>query len=261
MTLESQMVSFCVLHLGGHVFNGGVQTFLEDDSYRSAKGEITAAFEKGDFAGVVRLMDSDFGMHNYSLLNLFRDEQRKIINVVIGEKIEEFWQAYRLMYENNNVLAGFLQEAGIPVPKIFFTTAEFVLNLDMERAFSEEKINEGKILSITKDIKKWKISIDAVKLELIIRRALEGMMDKLYKSPQDMSLLPEVQKMIGLIRSMPFVVNLWQAQNVYYTLSKTTYRELLEKAKSGDENASLRLNEFRQIGQSLFFDVTTVLDV
>jgi hypothetical protein len=44
ITRESGTIGFCVLQLGGHVFNGGL--FLQDDIYQSTKGEITAAFEK-----------------------------------------------------------------------------------------------------------------------------------------------------------------------------------------------------------------------
>ena len=90
ITLESETMGFCVLHLGGHVFNGGVKTFPDDDGYQSTKGEISAAFEKGEFAEVVRTMDVGFGAYSYSLLNLFRDEQRRIVNIVMGEKMEEF---------------------------------------------------------------------------------------------------------------------------------------------------------------------------
>lgn len=102
--------------------------------------------------------------------------------------------------------------------------------------------------------------IDSLELELIMRRRLEGMMDKLHKNPPDTSLLSEVQKMLELIKSMPFNINLWQAQNIYYKLSKTTCKELLVKAKAGNEDASLWLDKFKQIGQSLFFNVGIVLE-
>jgi alpha-amylase/alpha-mannosidase (GH57 family) len=259
ITQESETIGFCVLHLGGHVFNGGVRTFLQDEVYQSMKQEIISSFAKGDFAGVVRTMDVHFGMHGYSLLNLFRDEQRKIVNLVIREKMDEFERAYRIMYENNNVLPVFLQEAGIPVPKIFLTTAEFILNFDMKKIFSEEKIDEEKFRNLMKDIKRWNITIDAVELEFIVRRALEGMMDKLFKNPSDLSMLPEIHEMVELIKSMPFNVNLWQAQNLYYKFAKMTHKELLAKAESGNEEASLWLDNVKQIGQGLFFDVGTVL--
>jgi alpha-amylase/alpha-mannosidase (GH57 family) len=259
ITQESETIGFCVLHLGGHVFNGGVRTFLQDEVYQSMKQEIISSFAKGDFAGVVRTMDVHFGMHGYSLLNLFRDEQRKIVNLVIREKMDEFERAYRIMYENNNVLPVFLQEAGIPVPKIFLTTAEFILNFDMKKIFSEEKIDEEKFRNLMKDIKRWNITIDAVELEFIVRRALEGMMDELFKNPSDLSMLPEIHEMVELIKSMPFNVNLWQAQNLYYKFAKMTHKELLAKAESGNEEASLWLDNVKQIGQGLFFDVGTVL--
>ncbi len=260
ITLESEAISFCVLHLGGHVFNGGVQTFLQDNVYQSMKQEIISAFENGDLAGVVRTMDAHFGTHNYSLLNLFRDEQRKIINLVISEKMEEFWHAYRSMYENNNVLAVFLQEAGLPVPKIFLTTAEFILNFDIKEIFAEEKIDDEKVRNIMKEMKRWNVMTDSVELEFIMRRTLEEMMNKLWRNPPDIPLISEVQKMLDLIRTMPFSINLWQAQNIFYAITKTTYKELLEKAKSEMRMQSLWLEKFRQVGQSLFFNVGTVIE-
>ncbi len=103
------------------------------------KKEIITAFEKGAFADIVRLIDRQAGVQTYSLLHLFRDEQRKILNHVISETLEGFEHAYRLMYENNRVLMLFLQEAGMPVPKTFLTAAEFILNVDIKRALEAER--------------------------------------------------------------------------------------------------------------------------
>ena len=164
------------------------------------------------------------------------------------------------MYENNNVLAVFLQEAGIPVPKIFLTTAEFILNFDMREALLGEKINEEKILSLLKEIKKWNIPVDAIELEFVARRALEGMMFRLYEAPTDFSLLSEVRKMVELIRTLPFAINLWQAQNVYYKMSKIIYTKLLSRAKSGDSDALQHAEQFKQVGQGLFFNTDAILE-
>jgi alpha-amylase/alpha-mannosidase (GH57 family) len=258
ITLESDAISFCVLHLGGHVFNGGVQIFRQDDAYQSMKQAMISAFEKGDFAEAVRTMDAHFGMHNYSLLNLFRDEQRKIINLVISEKMEEFGHAYRALYENNSVLAMFLREAGIPLPKIFLTTAEFILNFEMKKTFAEEKLDSERVGNIMKEMKRLDVMPDSVELEFIIRRALEEKMNTLYENPADISLISEVRNLLELIKSMPFSINLWHAQNIFYRLSKTTYKELMVKAKS-DKDASLWLDTIKQIAQSLSFNVAPVL--
>lgn len=255
---ETERLSFCVLHLGNHDFSGGVGTFLRDDAYQSMKDEIMTSFEKGSFADVVRLMDKHFGMHNYSLQHLFKDEQRKVVTQVIRSTIDEFEEAYRGMYENNRILMGFLRDTSMPIPRIFHTAAEFTLNQDLKKACEEEK-GLRRIQSILHDMKKWDIHADALEHEFVIRRRIETLMDEFQKKPSDFSLLQRIEKKLHLFFALPFEINLWQVQNVYYDMAKTTYKAFLLKAKSGDADTVRWIEMFRQIGHTLFFNVTAVL--
>jgi alpha-amylase/alpha-mannosidase (GH57 family) len=119
ITREAQVAGFSVLHLGGHAFDCWVDVPSENETYQAMKQEVVGAFEKGEFADTVRLMDRREGLRQYSLLQLFRDGQRKILNRVIQGTLEGFEHAYRLMYENSRVLMLFLREASMPVPKTF----------------------------------------------------------------------------------------------------------------------------------------------
>ena len=132
--MDSETVSFSTLHLGGHVFNGGLKTYPGDDAYQVMKQEMITSFERGEIAEIVRLMDEHFGMNNYSLVHLFRDEQRKILDLVITKTIEEFDHAYRLLYDHNRTLMVFLQDAGMPIPKALLTAAEFTLIIDLKKS-------------------------------------------------------------------------------------------------------------------------------
>jgi len=42
-------------------------------------------------------------------------------------------------------------------------------------------------------------------------------------------------------------------------MGKTTYKEFLVKAKSGDENVARWVEVFRKIGQDLFFNIAAVM--
>lgn len=258
ITCKSEHISFSVLHFGDHSINGGVRNFLGDDAYQSMKHEIITAFESGDFADIIRLMDTHFGMHIYSLIDLFRDEQRKILGILIGKTLEEFESSYRQIYDNNRILMGFLQEAGIPIPKAFYTVAAFTLGLDLKKSF-EGEIDTLKIQYIVDEIKKWKISIDFTDIEFTARHGIERLMDALYKNPSDVLLLHEVRKAIDALNSMPFEINLWYVQNIYYKLAKTVYKEYRVKAKFGDTDAAAWTDEFKNIGQGLFFNIGAVL--
>jgi hypothetical protein len=258
ITGESEHMIFSGLHLGTHDFNGGVSMSTEDIEYQRMKSEMIAMFEKGAVADIVRMMDKHFGMHNYSLLDLFKDEQRKILNQVIGSTIQGFEEMYRHMYENNRVLMGFLQETGIPIPRAFYTAADFILNADLKRAF-DERIDAEKIRNIINDMKRWRITVESLELEFKVRHKAEEIIGRFARNPSDISLLEETQEIIKLLRSLPLEINFWHMQNIYYEIAKTAYKEFLLKTRAGDENAIRWVEVFKQIGHDLFFNTAAVL--
>lgn len=253
ITGKSERMIFSGLHLGNHDFNGGVSNFPGNEAYQSMKGEMIAVFEKGALTEIVRMMDKHFGMHNYSLRDLFKDEQRKILNQVISSTIQEFEDTYRRMYENNRILMGFLQETGIPIPRAFYTAADFILNVDLKKAFGEE-IDAEKIRTIINDMKRWRVTVESLELEYKVRHKAEEITNKFNSNLSDISLLLETQKVIELLRSLPIEINLWHLQNICFKIAKTNYKEFLSKEKSGDKDAARWVEVFKQIGHNLFFN-------
>lgn len=256
---EAECLSYCVLHLGDHALNGGVRTFLDDDSYSSMKNEISAAFERGAFADIVKLMEAHFGMHNYSLADLFRDEQRRILTLLVSATLDDFAAAHRNIYENSRIFMGFLKERGIPVPKAFLTAASVVLNLELEKVFSERQLDVDRIQSILNDMKKWDVTVDPDSTELAVRRALETLMTRLRDNPSEFEFLSEVEKVLEAIKLLPVTINYWQIQNIYYRMAKTTFGEFLRRAKKGEKEAQVWAEAFRYLGMLLFFNVSSVL--
>jgi alpha-amylase/alpha-mannosidase (GH57 family) len=261
ITRETEKISFCVLHFNGHAFNGGVRTFLGPEAYQSMKNEIITTFKRGDFIlnDILRLMDNYFGMHNYSLLDLFRDQQRAILNVLISRTLEEFVDSYRQIYENNKTLMGFLKEMGMPVKKAFLAAAEFTLNADIKEALLEENIDVDRIQNLIIEMKNWEVSIDSVDIEFMIRGKLEMLIETLYKNPSDFALILYIQRILELLKSLPIEVNYWQTQNIYYKIANTSYRDFLLKSQQGDENAKRWVATFKYIGEMLFFNISSVL--
>lgn len=220
---------------------------------------LLAKFEKGAFADIIRLMDKHFGMHNYSLKDLFKDEQRKILNQVVDSAMKESEEIYRRMSKNNRILMGFLQEIGMPLPKGFRIATEFTLNYDIKNAFLEEKLDTERIQNLINEIKRWDVLLDSTDIEFTIRKKLEKIMEGLNKNTSDFSLITEIHRIMELLQLLPIEINFWHMQNIYYTMGKTTYKEFLVKAKSGDENVARWVEVFKKIGQDLFFNIAAVL--
>ncbi len=258
ITRQKEFISFAVLHLGNHDFNGGVRTFLGEEPYTAMKNEMASAFEKGTFVDVIRLMDKHFGVHNYSLKDLFKDEQRKILRIVGSSATKEFETSYRQMYENNRIMMGFQQDAGVPVPRVFCMAAEFSLN-----HYLKTEIDNGsdveKIRQIINALVKWKAAVDEVNVEFTLRHKIEAAITEFEGNPSNLHLLRMLVNKLKVSALLPFETNLWQAQNIYYRMSKTTYTDFQAKAASGDADAAHWIELFRQLGQCLLFNVEAVL--
>jgi alpha-amylase/alpha-mannosidase (GH57 family) len=258
ITEEQETVSFCVLHFGGHALNGGVRTYLGDAAYGEMKREIGDAFERGAFADIIRMMDRHFGMHNYSLLHLFKDEQRRIVSLLIGKTMEEFANTYRTLYAQNRYLMGFLQEMEMPIPKAFLAAAELSLNSDLQAALEEEDPSRETLGDILDNIAKWRVPISSVDLEFVMRRRIEQMLENLGHDPFDLAVLSKTRDVIHLVGSLPISLNLWLVQNIYFTMAQSVQRGLLPAERLKAEDVERWTALFNEVGDLLFFNVAAV---
>lgn len=259
VTLESGTFEFAVLHLGGHIFNAGVREFRDDSIYDSMKGEMLSTFQKGNIADLIRTMDRQFRAETYSLVNLFRDEQRRILTIAISKTLEDFEHEYRSLYEKHKALMTFLKQNAMPVPKVFTTAAGFALLSEAKNEFLREVLDEAGIRRIVSDAKIWDIPLDSAELEFMIRLKGEALIRKLSNSPDDFSLLTAFVDLLQLLRSLPIEINYWEMQNHYFKAAKTIYHDFIGNADGGSESALLWVDAFKRIGELLSFNIDEVL--
>ena len=258
ITRKTDRIIFCNLYFGGHTLNCGVCSYLGEEAYLTMKQEVESAFNEGDFAAVIRLIDTHFGMHNFSLKDLFRDEQRHILHLIIAGTLQEFEDKFITLYENSKSLMGFVRETGMPVPHYFMTTAGTALNLKLKKMFTSETADVGRLKEDVNEIGSWNVGLDTVALEFIIRRRIEGSMAALLEEPENDQRLTELLLLVEAAALLPLEVNLWQTQNMYWTMLQSRASDL----RSNDEEASERRSwseSVRNLGQLLFFNVPAVL--
>lgn len=259
ITSESDKLTYCVLYFGDHAFNGGVRTFRGDEAFGAMRDEVVELFRAGDFAEVVRLMDRHFGTNNYSLRDLFWDEQRKILAQVTQAAVDEHQQAYVRMYNDIRGLMGFLADSGAPLPKPFLAAAELALDYELRKAFLEESVSSERVQTLAEDVRRWNVQLSSVDLEFLVRHRLEDAMKRFAAEPKSVGQIEEVRKIVDLLRSLPVDITFWQIQNDYYQIALRSYRDFLGRARSGDETAAAWIDAYRALGQSLWFNINAVL--
>ena len=118
ITWESDQITFGVLHLADHSVIGGVRRFQGGARTIDALDqEVEKAVASGDLAELVRLVEKNFGSGMYTLRLLFRDEQRKILGLILEEATDEARALYRNFHDEHAHLIRFVTDLGVPLPQ------------------------------------------------------------------------------------------------------------------------------------------------
>jgi alpha-amylase/alpha-mannosidase (GH57 family) len=254
VTTESVHLAFGVFHWGDHNLSGSVRECAEDEPHEAAIREISETFGMADFHGTLRLLEKHIGPSTYSLSTLFRDEQRKILGIILQATLADVESVYRQVYENNAPLLRFLKALYVPLPAAFDTAAEYVLNASLRKAFEDREINLDSIMSLLEVANIEGVTLDAATLEMAIRRRLEGMAEEFGEKPEDYSLLQALDTMTSLLKDLPFEVNLRKIQNLFYAMLQTAYPEFQRKAEK-EEEAREWVRLFTSLGEKLYVRV------
>jgi alpha-amylase/alpha-mannosidase (GH57 family) len=259
ITEETACLTFCVVKLGSHDFKGGVSASCDTEAYGIMKEEITSAFNQGLYMELVLLMDKHFGHHSYSLNNLFRDEQRRILNVIFDKTMEESLASYQTLFERSRPLMEFVKENNMPTPQLFSIAAQPALTASLKTALTQEEIDVEAVQRVISQIKKFQVPVDTADTEYFLRRHAESLTRIWREEPSDLKLMAKIQKYMDLLNEIPLSIVLWQVQNDYYMVAKTVYPDVMQKSVKGKEGAVVWIEAFRKLGETFRFNLGAVL--
>ena len=183
ITWESDQITFGMLHLADHSVIGGVRRFQGGESYLTLDQDFEKAVDSGDLAELVRLVEKNFGSGMYTLRLLFRDEQRKILGLILEEATNEARELYRNFHDEHAHLIRFVTDLGVPLPRRFRLAVDFTLNSDLLDAFSTDEIDLNRSRAILDEIKLTGVTPDAVTLEFSLRQTVERLFTKFIANP------------------------------------------------------------------------------
>jgi hypothetical protein len=250
ITTEEASLRFAVLHTGDHDAQAGV-AYLQDQTqdFKTLLDEFSANFQIGNFPDLLRLLRERFGGPIHSLNSLFSEQRRAIVQNILETTLEESEASYRRIYEKHAPLMRFVAELGTPQPPVFHHTAEFVINQQLRHAMQASEPDLLQVAMMLEAAKRDQVTLDASALGFEMRLALERLMKRLEAQPDDLLMLQKTVAAVELARLLPFHVDVWKAQNIYYELMQK--HTLPADEPSGDEKTARRRELLGKLGALL----------
>jgi alpha-amylase/alpha-mannosidase (GH57 family) len=256
LTGETEAVAFGVLHLGDHNLSGGAIRFPGEAEYAELVAGIEEPFRRADLTETLRAVDRRFGSGVYTLRLLFRDEQQRVLGLILQSVLGATDAVHRELYEEHAPLMRFLSSHGIAQPRGFRLTAELALNTRLRRALEEEAPDPSRLSSVLEEARDVGISLHEDGLALAVDLALERLAGGLRANPAALERLEELEAVVDLARQLPFEVDFWKAQNAYYGLWKSFLPGRTRESDAGFEDARRWLERFRSLGGKLAMNLT-----
>jgi alpha-amylase/alpha-mannosidase (GH57 family) len=255
ITSEYSELEYGVVHLGDHNIGGGVREYTGSYSEQQTVKQMIDSFEKADLPAVFRLMDEYFGQSVFSLKSLFRDEQRRVLDIILKSTNADLEELNRQAFDRTAPLMRFLMDLGLALPPYFKNIATTVLNSQLRSAFQEEQPKANSILRLLETAEFWHVDLDKEGLEYALRSTLEKLAIEAHRLPENLSSLKRLASAVQLASKLPFAIHFYRIQNNYYDLLRNRYPDFKTAADKGDATAKSWVEEFKSLGTHLFIKV------
>jgi len=258
LTEETEEVCFAALHFGDHNVTAAVERSTPQDltAFDDLKQKCSAAVTQANLPEVVRLIDSFFGGSPYSLASLFKDDQRRILRFILNSTLSEVEDSLVKIYEEHASLLHFLNASGLPKPPALTMAAGFAINAGLRRALEEEPIDLPRVRSLISLAKSDGVVLESHALRYLTDQHMKRAMVRLQSKPLEPESLEHALTLARTLRELPFELNLWQAQNIWYDTLIKANRFLLGVEASAAERWR---ENFLELGRQLSIAVAQLV--
>ncbi|MEO8032892.1 MAG: DUF3536 domain-containing protein [Acidobacteriota bacterium] len=251
ITGEEASFEFSILHLGETELTGGVRPAGDDLTYHSMKRQLADVLQPGGIPAVIRILDQEFAAMPLSIRSLFRDEQRRILNILCTATLKEAESAFRQLHERYDPLMRFHARLGIPLPKVLQTAAEFDLNVQLRRLLDDEDhLPVAEIESRLREARDERVTLDETTM-MALKAGVEQAADRFRRSPEDVEKLDAYEAIVSVVAAAQLNVNMRKPQDDFYRMKKSIRPDMARKAKAGSEDATRWLELFASLGTNL----------
>ncbi len=185
---------------------------------------------------------------SYSLTSLFADEQHRILRTILNQTVGEMEDSLRKIYEDHASLLHFLTESGMNPPPALALAASFAINASLRRAIEVEPFDPELVTDLLARAATDHVTLDAPILAFAAGQRMKRAMIKLEAAAAEasssaaLSTLHEALFVADTIRTMPFEVVIWQAQNIW--------NDLLRRIDDGYLSREWK-SDFKKLGRSM----------
>lgn len=218
ITLQKSNLMFALMQYSGGDFHCAIKEYSED--YSKLKTNLIKSFLINPITEIIRSLDEHFGKEYFTLKDIFIEERRKILQILLKSKLEKFSQIYQNMYDEGKGSIYHLQGLGLKIPDEFKLSAGYALS----RKFNDIVIHSGgfieedliqQAIDVNYEAKKIDIQLDKTPSNKIFGRKIQQNINRLVHS-FEIQQAEAILDIFHTVEKLELQIDISEAQNIYF---------------------------------------------
>ncbi len=243
-TFDQETFGSAAIWLGDHNVTCGAKANMQKHTFTSMRDQVFDSFERGQINEIIVILSKYFGQHNYTLKDMFKDDQRNILNYIVADRMKKAKELYEIVYHENSAMLRFMKEARVPSPKPLLSAAEMVLNMEIKQLLSAETTDLDRLQSLINESKHLSVNLDANLIAYEASEKIANEFTKLSLAPENTVSIDSMIELIKVVNQLPITLNLWQSQNTAFNIAQNRYKTMRERT---DEASKTWVAAFTQL--------------
>ena len=260
VTLQKSNLVFALMQYAGGDFHCAIKEFSTNDEYQELKNTLTKTYMLSPMTEIIRALDEKFGKEYFTLKDIFIEERKKILQILLKDKLAKFADTYKDMYDEGKGSIYHMQNLGLEIPNEFKISAGYALSkrfndlLENSDGFVEDNVIQ-KISDINYEAKKIDIKIDKTKSNKTFSKRIITNLNRLTKSFETQQA-DAILELFDIISKLELDIDIAEAQNIYYNKIYHRIGDILENNLDSPKEKDIKfINMLLDIGRNLNINV------
>lgn len=230
VTLERHNLIFALLQYTGGDFHCAIKEY--DEEYPEMQKELIRTYMINPLTEIIRALDGYFGKEYFTLKDIFIEERRKILQILMRERLDEFAKTYEDIYNEGKSSVLHLQALGLDIPNEFKIAAQYTLTRQFNELFTGSNgfIDEDIIQSasdINFEAKRIGITLDKTLTSKIFSKKVAQNINRLVYS-MEYQQADVTHELLDTIEKLEIKADISEAQNLFYTKVVSKFDDMIE---------------------------------
>ncbi|MBO6088635.1 DUF3536 domain-containing protein [bacterium] len=254
ITLQKSNLVFALMQYNDGDFHCAIKEYSDEAEFNNIKTNLVKSFMTCPVTEIIRSLDEIFGKEYFTLKDIFIEERRKILQILLKGKLEKFSQIYKDMYDEGKGSIYHLQGLGLDIPDEFKLSAGYAL----AHKFNDIVANSDGFLEddmiqratdINYEAKKINIKIDKTPSNKLFGTKILQNINRLVHS-FEVQQADVVLELFETVEKLELEIDISEAQNTYFAKIYHRIGDILETDLKRSSNRKF-LEMLLEIGEKL----------